>query len=91
MLDRKLVGSALFAVALLGGGVAGAVLGVPGVSFAQESDTDTTTPDTASPDTTTPDTTAPDTTDDSTPDSRPDHDCPENQESADSATATNAI
>jgi hypothetical protein len=86
MLDRKLVGSALFAVALLGGGVAGAVLGVPGVSFAQESDTDTTTPDTASPDTTTPD-----TTDDSTPDSRPDHDCPENQESADSATATNAI
>jgi hypothetical protein len=85
MLDRKLVGSALFAVALLGGGVAGAVLGVPGVSFAQESDTDTTTPDTASPDTTTPD-----TTDDSTPDSRPDHDCPENQESADS-TATNAI
>ena len=34
---RKLIGSAAFAVALTGGGVAGALLGTPGTSGAQES------------------------------------------------------
>lgn len=38
---RKLIGSAAFAVALTGGGIAGALLGTPGTSGAQESTTTT--------------------------------------------------
>src|SRR3954454_9792050 len=45
---RKLIGAAAFAVALTGGGVAGALLGVPGTSGAQESTT-TTAPASADP------------------------------------------
>ena len=78
MVNRKVASTALFALALTGGGVAGAVLGVPGISFAQTPDT--TTPDTSTPDTTSPDTTAPDN-------SRPDHDCPEDA-ATDSSAAT---
>jgi ferredoxin len=39
---RKLIGAAAFTVALAGGGVAGALLGTPGSSGAQESTTSTT-------------------------------------------------
>lgn len=43
MQTKKLIGAAAFSLALAGGGVAGALLGVPGISGAQESTT--TTPD----------------------------------------------
>jgi hypothetical protein len=40
--NRKLVGAAAFSLALAGGGVAGALLGSPSVSGAQDEDTETT-------------------------------------------------
>ena len=46
METKKLIGAAAFSLALAGGGVAGALLGVPGSSSAQESTTDTTDTDT---------------------------------------------
>jgi hypothetical protein len=45
LMNRRLVGGALIAAAMTAGGVAGAVIGVPGVSAAQESDSPTTTDD----------------------------------------------
>jgi hypothetical protein len=45
METKKLIGAAAFTVALAGGGVAGALLGVPGVSSAQDSGPSTTTTD----------------------------------------------
>jgi uncharacterized protein YidB (DUF937 family) len=45
METKKLIGAAAFTVALAGGGVAGALLGVPGVSGAQDAGTSTTTAD----------------------------------------------
>lgn len=43
MKKRTLIGAAAFSVALAGGGVAGAMLGTPGVSGAQDDTTSTTT------------------------------------------------
>jgi len=42
-MNKKLLGAAALSASLLGGGVAGALLGAPLVSFAQESDDSTTT------------------------------------------------
>lgn len=42
--NRTLIGAAAFSLALAGGGVAGALLGTPGLSGAQDSDTSTTEP-----------------------------------------------
>jgi hypothetical protein len=44
MRKRNLIGAAAFSVALAGGGVAGAMLGTPGVSGAQDGTTSTTAP-----------------------------------------------
>lgn len=46
MKTRTLIGAAAFSVALAGGGVAGAMLGTPGVSGAQDDTTSTTVTDT---------------------------------------------
>lgn len=54
---RKLLGPLVLTAGLVGGGVAGFVLGVPGVSGAQ---TTTTAPTTVAPATGAPDTTQPD-------------------------------
>jgi hypothetical protein len=45
MNTRTLIGAAAFSAALAGGGVAGAMLGTPGVSGAQDDTTSTTTAD----------------------------------------------
>jgi hypothetical protein len=47
MKQRTLIGAAAFSAALAGGGLAGAVLGTPGVSGAQDDTTSTTTADTS--------------------------------------------
>jgi hypothetical protein len=75
-MQRKYLVPAVFTAALAGGGLAGAVLGVPGVSFAQETGETPTTVDDGT--TTTPDT---QTEDDATPDgsgqNRGDGNCPD--------------
>lgn len=50
MRKRNLIGAAAFSVALAGGGVAGAMLGTPGVSGAQDGTTSTTEQSAATPD-----------------------------------------
>jgi hypothetical protein len=47
METKKLIGAAAFSLALVGGGVAGAIIGTPGTSGAQESTTTADTTDTA--------------------------------------------
>jgi hypothetical protein len=47
MQKRTLIGAAAFSAALAGGGLAGAMLGTPGVSGAQDDTTSTTTADTS--------------------------------------------
>ena len=42
-MNRKLLGAAAFSLALAGGGAAGAILGTPNLTLAQDSDTDETT------------------------------------------------
>jgi transposase-like protein len=42
-MNRKLLGAAAFSLALAGGGAAGAVLGTPNLTLAQDSDSETTT------------------------------------------------
>ena len=66
MLQRKYLVPVVFTAALAGGGIVGSLLGAPGISFAQESDDDTTT--------TTPEDTTPE---DSTPGNRDDENCPD--------------
>jgi hypothetical protein len=69
MLQRKYLVPVMFTAALAGGGIVGSVLGAPGISFAQESDDDTTT---TTPEETTPEDTTPE---DGT--TRDDENCPD--------------
>ena len=80
MLHRKFVVPVTFAAALTGGGLAGAVLGVPAVSSAQESDDGTTTTVDDGM-TTTPETESDDSTEDGT-ENRADRNCPEKEDTS---------
>jgi hypothetical protein len=82
MLNKKLLGGAMFATALTGGALAGAVLGVPVVSSAQTTDdggATTTVPSDSSDSSESSDSTTDTTTDSQGTDDTAGRNCPEKE------------